>query len=134
MIAEDGDRVMVCPSGGKDSYTLLDILVEAAGEGPGAFLEPVAHLDQKQPGYDPETLPNYLRGTGVLPGDPRTGQSQRRQARHSEGKTMCSSAQARGARLAVHVRGGERFHQDRAWHHRDDIVETMFRTCSTRPR
>jgi len=125
MIA-DGDRVMVCLSGGKDSYALLDILLKLQAKAPVRFELVAVHLDQKQPGYDPNVLPEYLRGIGVrfeiLEQD--TYGVVRRVI--PEGKTMCSlcSRLRRGALYTFAAENG--FTKIALGHHRDDIIETLF--------
>src|SRR5690242_3458643 len=123
---EDGDRVMVCLSGGKDSYTLLDILLKLQAKAPVRFELVAVHLDQKQPGYDPAVLPDYLRGLGVrfeiLEQD--TYSVVKRVI--PEGKTMCSLC-SRLRRGSLYTHAAERGYTKIALgHHRDDIVETMF--------
>jgi tRNA 2-thiocytidine biosynthesis protein TtcA len=123
---EDGDRVMVCLSGGKDSYGMLDILLKLQAKAPVRFELVAVHLDQKQPGYDPEVLPRHLRAVGVpfqiLQQD--TYSVVKRVV--PEGRTMCGlcSRLRRGA-LYTHAKR-EGFTKIALGHHRDDIVETLF--------
>ena len=123
---EDGDRVMVCLSGGKDSYTLLDILLKLQVKAPVRFELVAVHLDQKQPGYDPDVLPTYLRARAVpfhvIEQD--TYSVVKRVV--PEGRTMCSlcSRLRRGALYAFATEKG--YSKIALGHHRDDIVETLF--------
>ncbi len=123
---EDGDRVMVCLSGGKDSYTMLDVLLALQARAPVRFELFAVHLDQKQPGYDPDVLPGWLARSGVpfrvLEQD--TYSVVKRVV--PEGRTMCSlcSRLRRGALYAFAAEQG--FTRIALGHHRDDIVETLF--------
>ena len=123
---EDGDRIMVCLSGGKDSYTLLDILRQLKAKAPVHFELVAVHLDQKQPDYDPQILPIYLRSIDqpfeILEQD--TYSVVKRVI--PEGKTMCGlcSRLRRGALYTHAERAG--FTKIALGHHRDDMVETLF--------
>jgi tRNA 2-thiocytidine biosynthesis protein TtcA len=123
---EEGDRVMVCLSGGKDSYTLLDILRQLQAKAPVRFELHAVHLDQKQPDYDGTILPRYLHSIGmpftILEQD--TYSVVKRVV--PEGKTMCGlcSRLRRGSLYSFAEREG--FTRIALGHHRDDIVETMF--------
>ena len=123
---EDGDKVMVCLSGGKDSHALLDILLRLQARAPVRFELHAVHLDQKQPGYDPDVLPAYLRTLDV----PFTIIEQDTysvvQRVVPEGKTMCGlcSRLRRGALYEHATRHG--FTKIALGHHRDDRVETLF--------
>ncbi|MDR2012019.1 MAG: tRNA 2-thiocytidine(32) synthetase TtcA [Rhodanobacter sp.] len=123
---QEGDRVMVGLSGGKDSYTLLDILLKLRAKAPVRFELAAVHLDQKQPGYDPHVLPAYLRAIDVpfhiLEQD--TYSVVKRVI--PEGKTLCSLC-SRLRRGSLYTFAAERgFTKIALGHHRDDIVETLF--------
>jgi len=123
---EEGDRVMVCLSGGKDSYTLLDVLLSLQRSAPVRFELIAVNLDQKQPGFPQHVLPDYLTALGV-PFHVIEQDTYRVVKRViPEGRTMCGlcSRLRRGALYRYAAVNG--ITKVALGHHRDDIVETLF--------
>lgn len=123
---EDGDRIMVCLSGGKDSFTMLDILLELQRRAPVHFDLIAVNLDQKQPGFPEHVLPGYLAELGVAFHVIEQDTYSVVKRVIPEGKTTCGlcSRMRRGALYQFASENG--ITRIALGHHRDDIIETLF--------
>ncbi len=125
-LISEGDKVMVCLSGGKDSYTMLDMMIYAQKKAPFHFDIIAVNLDQKQPDYPEEILPAYLDKLGVEYKIVERDTYSIVKEHVPEGKTMCSlcSRMRRGTLYGVATEMG--ITKLALGHHKDDILETFF--------
>jgi len=123
---EAGDRVMVCMSGGADSYTMLDILMSLRRKAPVGFELIAVNLDQKQPGFPADVLPQYLAGIGIPFHILEQDTYSVVKGIIPEDKTMCGLCSRLRRGILYRFAREQGFTKIALGHHGDDIVETLF--------